>query len=136
MTVYQTKAKIIPGKNFKSVEKIALKIFKKVKSQSRRTPYIRSNYFNKDKIFLNIFWSHLYEKRNQDRLNRLRYYDCALDLIKNSRLKPTTKVNLYNKNELFHRFSGQTKEGEVYFIQVKENIKTKRKDFISILPPK
>ena len=135
MKVYQLKAKIIPGTSYKEVEKIALKIFKEIKSKSKRIPYIRSEYFNNEKVFLNIFWSHLHEKQLPERLRRLKYFDCALDLIKNSKMEPVKKVNPKDKTVLLYRFTGKTKGGDIFQVQIKENRKSKRKDFISILPP-
>jgi len=69
-----------------------------------------------------------------DRFRRLKYYDCTLDLIRNTRVQPTIKSNPNNKSELFYRFKGKTKGGNVYSVQIKENKVTKRKDFISIIP--
>lgn len=135
MQYYQTKANLIPGTSYKDVEKIALRIFKKIKAQTKRTPYIRSVYFNKEKVFLNIFWSHLHEKSQPDRFRRLKYFDCAIELIKNSKVKPFEKINPKDNFEILYRFSGRTKGGEIFQAQIKENRKSKRKDFISILPP-
>lgn len=134
MQYYQTKTNLIPGTSYKDVDKIALRIFRKIKAQTKRTPYIRSAYFNKEKVFLNIFWSHLHEKPQPDRFRRLKYFECSLDLMKNSVITPTTKINPNNKSEIFHRFMGKTKGGNIFKVQIKENIKTKRKDFISIVP--
>jgi len=134
MEVYQTKTNIIPGTNFKAVENIALVKFKAIRNKSKRTPYVRSAYFKKQKVFLNIFWSHLHQKR--DRMERLRYFDCAIDLIKKSKCTPNIFVPKSSKNEKLHRFLGKTKDGKVFCVQIKENIRTKRKDLISMFPLK
>ncbi len=134
MKFYQTKRKIIPGTSLKVVEKIASKLFRRIKSQTKRTPYIRSAYFKREKVFLNIFWSHLHDKRIPDRVRRLKYFDCALDLIRNSRIKPSVKPNPNNKSEVLYRFLGQTKHRDLFVVQIKENRRSKRKDLISIIP--
>ena len=134
MIYYKTKKQKISGTSFKEVNKTAKIIFKQITSKTKRTPYIRSKYFKKEKIFLNLFWSHLFEKREKDRVRRLKFYDCALDLIKNSTHDPETRENFQKKDELLHRFYGVTKNGEKFVVQIKENKRTKRKDLISIYP--
>ncbi len=134
MIYYKTKKQKISGTSFKEVNKTAKIIFKQITSKTKRTPYIRSKYFKKEKIFLNLFWSHLFEKREKDRVRRLKFYDCALDLIKNSTHDPETRENFQKKDELLHRFYGVAKNGEKFVVQIKENKRTKRKDLISIYP--
>ena len=134
MIYYKTKKQKISGTSFKEVNKTAKIIFKQITSKTKRTPYIRSKYFKKEKIFLNLFWSHLFEKREKDRVRRLKFYDCALGLIKNSTYDPETRENFRKKDELLHRFHGILASGEKFVVQVKENKRTKRKDLISIYP--
>jgi len=134
MKAYKTKRNIIPGTHFKIVEKVAKKILKVIKNKSKRTTFIKSAYFKKEKIFLNIFWSHLHNKRLPDRVRRLKYFDCAVDLIRNSKIEPIIKSNPNNKSELLYRFIGITKGGEIFMVQIKENKRTKRKNLISIIP--
>lgn len=134
MEVYQTKAGIIPGTSFKTVEKIALKLFKKIKSKTKRTPYIRSAYFKKEKVFLNIFWSHLHQRNEKDKTRRLKNFECAIDLIKNSKIEPSIKENPNNKSELLYRFIGKTRGGEIFVVQIKMNRNNKKKYLISVFP--
>lgn len=132
--VYKTKKRKIPGTSFKEVNRTASAIFKEVKKRTKRTPYIRSKYFKNEKIFLNLFWSHLFDKKEKDRTRRLKFYECALDLIINSTYNPETRENFIKKDELLHRFHGVTGSGEKFVVQIKENKRTKRKDLISIYP--
>lgn len=134
MNVYKTKKQKIAGTNFKEVNKTAEIIFKQIKKRTKRTPYVRSKYFKNEKVFLNLFWSHLFEKHEKDRTRRLKFYDCALDLIRNSTYNPETRENFQKKDELLHRFHGVTKNKEEFVVQIKENKRTKRKDLISIYP--
>jgi len=55
-------------------------------------------------------------------------------LIKNSRIAPTSKENVNNKNEMLHRFLGQTRNKETFFAQIKEDKKTGNKYFMSCFP--
>jgi len=134
MGSYKTQKKKIPGTSFEEVRKSARIIFKEITSKTKRTPYIRSRYFKKEKVFLNLFWSHLFDKNEKDRVRRLKFYDCALDLIRNSTYDPESRENFQKKDELLHRFYGITINGEKFVVQIKENKRTKRKDLISIYP--
>lgn len=134
--IYTTPQSKLSGTSVHEVRQKALLIFNQIKSRTKRTPYVRSKYFRKDKIFLNIFWSHVYEKSEKDRVRRLKFYGCAIDLIRNSALNPETRENFQNKEELLHRFFGKTKSGEKFVVQIKENKRSKRKDFISVYPQK
>lgn len=132
--VYKTKIDKLSGSSFKEIEKQAKKIFRSIKT--KRTPYLRSKYFKGEKVFLNIFWKHLYDKHEKDRTRRLKFYECALDLIKNTTQDPTTKDNPNKLEEILWRFWGITKNNEFFRVQIKENKRSKRKDFISIIPDK
>jgi len=134
MKIYVTKKLKISGTSFKEVTKKARFIFDKVKARTKRKPYVRSKYFKKDKVFISLFWSHLFAKNEKDRLRRLRFFDCALDLIINSSFDPITRENFQKKDELLHRFYGSTANKEKFVVQIKENKRTKRKDLISIYP--
>ena len=131
MIFYQTKTKKLPGTNYSEVRKYALFILKQIKKQTKRRPYIRSAYFNKQKIFFDYFWIHLLQKNLRERTKRLKYFSCALDLIRNSKVAPTSKENVDNKNEILHRFAGKTKDKEVFFVQIKENKKSGKKYLMS-----
>lgn len=131
---YLSKADKLHGTNQKEVEQDAQELFRSIKRKTKRTPYVKSKYFNKDKIFLNIFWQHLHEKPRRDRIRRLRLYACAIDLIQNSTITPDTHENFKEKDELLHRFLGSTKDYELFVVQIKEKKRTNRKDFISIYP--
>ena len=134
MEYFKSSKQKIAGTSFKEVNKTAKFIFKQIESKTKRTPYIRSKYFNKDKIFLSLFWAHLFDKQEKDRTRRLKFYDCALDLIKNANSDPVTRENFQKKDELLHRFYGVTTNREKFVVQIKENKRTKRKDLISIYP--
>lgn len=134
MKAYKTKVERLRGTDYHEVYGKANSYYKKVKAPTKRKPYIRSAFFNKDKIFLDYFWDHLRQKNWRDRVRRLRYFPCAIDLLKNSKFTPATKQNPNKKNELLHRFGGVTADNEIFFVQVKEDKKTDQKYFISVFP--
>ncbi|MFA6305409.1 MAG: hypothetical protein WC651_01605 [Candidatus Gracilibacteria bacterium] len=134
---YQTKASLLSGTDFHEVQKKAFALYTKIKSKSKRRPYIRSAYFKKDKIFLPLFWQHLWDKKKwQDRMRRLKYYASAIELIQQNKFAPKSKENPNKTDEILHRFTGITKENHVFYVQIKENKQSGRKDLISIFPDK
>ena len=71
MQTYQTKTSKVSGSSFDEAYKKAFWLYKKIKKKTKRRPYIRSVYFNKQKIFLELFWNHLHEKLNhRDKLRK------------------------------------------------------------------
>ncbi|NQV13374.1 MAG: hypothetical protein HQ530_03665 [Parcubacteria group bacterium] len=135
MEIYQTKASKIAGTDFREVHHKALRSYQKIKRRSKRRPYIRSAYFNKEKIFLALFWQHLFEKKNwRDRLRRLCFYNCGLELIQKTRFEPQSRENPNKCSEILHRFVGTTPNGEIFRVQVKENKNSGQKFLISIYP--
>ena len=131
---YHTQIPRIRGTDYKEVSKRARILYKEISSKTKRRPYIRSVFFKKEKIFLDYFWSHLQSKNWKDRLRRLKYYECALDLIMNTRTAPFIIKNRHNNSEVFYRFTGLTRNRERFFVQIKENTRRREKSFISVFP--
>lgn len=123
MQTYQTKINKLNGTNFHEVRKKAFGIYLELKRKTKRKTYIRSRYFKKDKIFLDT-----------DLTRRMKFYPCALDLIKNSHFEPASKENPNKKSEILHRFAGITPDKEVFFVQIKEMKNTNKKWLISVFP--
>ncbi len=135
MKEYRTKAKKLSGTSYNEVRRKAFKLYQDIKRKSRRKPYVRSAYFKKDKIFLDLFWSHLFEKKNfADLMRRTKLYPCALELIEKSHIEPSSKENVDKRSEILHRFTGMTHEGDLFFVQIKEIKSTGKKWFISAFP--
>lgn len=135
MQYYQTRIGRLPGTDFREAHKNARKIYNAIKRKSKRKTHIRSKYFKKSKIFLDIFWDHLYEKKNlKDRLRRVRYYAAAIELMINTSLEPESKENPNDKGEILHRFAGKTPNGEIFYVQIKEEKRTGHKYFVSVFP--
>lgn len=137
MSFYFTKIKPFVGSDFKEVHGQALEFYNKIRKRTKRRPYVRSKYFNKEKVFLPLFWNHLFDKQNwRDRARRLRFFACGIDLIEKSIVPPSIQEKRSNTSEILYRFTGQTKEGLLFFVQIKEEKKTKEKWLVSIFPEK
>ena len=137
MSFYVTKIKPFVGSDFKKVHGQALDFYNIIRKRTKRRPYVRSRYFNKDKVFLPLFWNHLFDKPNwRDRVRRLRFFACGIDLIESSTLSPIIQKKSTTRSEIMYRFSGQTKDGLVFYVQIKEEVKTGEKWLVSIFPEK
>lgn len=133
--IYRTKTNRLPGTHWNQVVKKAFGQYKQIRSKTKRRPYVRSAYFNKEKIFLELFWNHLHEKANiRDKTRRLKYFPCAIELIENCRYQPTSQNNPNRRDEKLHRFMGTTPNDEVFFVQIKEEKNSGQKWLISIFP--
>lgn len=136
MIPYQTKTKKFPGTDYREIHSQVLSIFRRIKSKTKRRPYVRSAYFKKQKIFFDYFWKHLWQKSWKERTKRLKFFLCAIELIQNSHQEPVSIQNPNKKSEILHRFAGLTKDKELFVVQVKEDKKTDRKYLMSIFPGK
>ncbi len=135
MQYYQARAGKVPGTDLKEIFKRAKKIYDAICGRSKRRAHIRSKYFKKQKIFLGLFWHHIDDKLNRaDKIRRLKCLPCALDVIQNSCLVPEIRKNPNKNSEILYRFRGKTPNGELFVVQIKENIKTDEKFFISVYP--
>lgn len=136
ISFYITKKSIIRGTNYKEVYQKAYRFYLSIRSKSKRRAYVRSTYFDKEKIFLQYFWDHIHQKVKPERIVRVQYFICAVDLIENSRSKPTIRINPENNKEIFYRFYGKTAKNNVFYVQIKENLKRNQKYFMSVFPEK
>ena len=134
MKVYKTKLRAFAGTNYKEVSRKATNVYDNLKKKTKRRPYVRSAYFNKEKIFLGVFWSHLRSRNYWDQMRRMKYFACGIEAIMKTRHDPTTKENPNQSDELLHRFAGITPDGEQFYLQIKENKRNGQKMLISIFP--
>lgn len=135
MQVFRSKFDTFAGTSYPEIIEAARSEYHAVQKRTpRRVPYVRSTYFKKDKIFLSTFWDHLNQKSRTDRVTRLKFYACAIDLLRNTRCAPDTISTYVNMNISLHRFYGQSKSGGYFCVQIKENKTNDRKDFMSVLP--
>lgn len=135
MKYFKVKAAVIKGTSYGEVLKKAKLYYELAKPKTKRKPYIRSAYFGGEKIFLDLFWTHLYEKKSRwDRIRRMKFVVCALELIQKSTFSPISKENPNNTAEILHRFGGKCNLNELFCVQIKEHKKSKKKWFMSVFP--
>ncbi len=136
MIPYQTNKEKLHGTRYAELINQALFIFNQIKKRTKRKPYVRSAYFRKQKVFLDYFWPHLFQKNPKERIRRLAYFSAALEVIKKSRNHPASQENPHKSGENLHRFAGLTKGGELFYAQIKEDKRSGKKYFISCFPAK
>lgn len=119
MKVYAAKSSLLSGSDFREIHDNSRVVFAQYVTANRRQPYIRSAYFNKDKVFVNLFWQHLWRMNWRDRVRRLKYLAAGLELISESRTKPISKPNPNKSSEMLHRFAGTSREGYLFYVQIK-----------------
>lgn len=133
---YVSKKPVLPGTSYDEVLIHARKEYKKIEKLSKRQPYVRSKYFAKDKIFLSTFWTHIMQKDRKVRTKRLELFDAAIDLLRNTHEAPETIFKKDDLSILLHRFYGVTRDGVEFCVQVKQEKRTGRKDFMSVFDRK
>jgi len=126
----------LPGTSYAEVYRSARGVYKDISRRTKRKPYVRSAYFKKDKIFFDFFWRHLCEKTPRDRFRRLKYFAAAVEVIRSSRNKPTSKSNPNKSTEILYRFTGKTKGGSLFVVQIKENKRSGKGYFMSCFSSK
>lgn len=134
MQVYKTKTKELAGTSYSEIKRKALRLYFEIKRKSKRKPYIRSVYFKKDKVFLDLFWAHLFEKHFSNQKKRLKLFPCAIELVQKTQFQPISKVNPNKSYEVLHRFTGITATSTIFFVCIKEDKRAGRKFLISIFP--
>ncbi len=135
MKVYKTKISKLSGSDYKEVNKKAFGIYTEIKKKTKRRPYVRSAYFNKSKIFIELFWLRIWQNLNfRDKIRRIKYFPCAIELIQKSKFDPASKQNPNKPTEILHRFAGATKENDLFYVQIKEDKKTGEKWLMSVFP--
>ncbi|MFH1482006.1 MAG: hypothetical protein ABIE46_00630 [Patescibacteria group bacterium] len=135
MKVYKTKISKLSGSDYKEVSKKAFGLYTEIKKKTKRRPYVRSVYFNKSKIFIELFWLRIWENQNfRDKIRRIKYFPCAIELIQKCKFDPASKQNPNKSTEVLHRFAGTTKENDLFYVQIKEDKKTGEKWLMSVFP--
>lgn len=132
--LYQSQLGRLTGSNYYEIQQHALVLFHHIKHQTKRRPYIRSLYFNKQKVFFDYFWQHLAQKSFKERKRRLQFFACAIDLMQHTNHAPVSFDNPMQLHEVLHRFSGRSKDQQIFYVQIKENKKTNQKYFMSVFP--
>jgi hypothetical protein len=76
------------------------------------------------------------QKDFKNRTKRLKLYASALDLLANTQQEPETIFQKNDLSVLLHRFYGVTADGVEFCVQVKQDKRTGRKDFMSVFDRK
>ena len=134
MDYYQTKIAPIAGTTVGDVMNTARRIFRQAVRSGRRRPYIRSAYFGKEKVFLDNFWPHIYQKSFNERPKRLRFMPCAFELVRYSRVLPVITLDSNDSYNILYRFKGKATTGQIFYVQIKEDKKRKQKFLMSVFP--
>lgn len=108
MNMFKSKYGLLAGTDYQETMHAARKEYQAIQRRNpRRQPYIRSKYFSNDKVFVNIFWHHLAQKRKGEQIKRAKLLACAIDLLRNATITPDTIFSKVNPNEMLHRFTGE-----------------------------
>ncbi len=134
MIPYQTKSNKLSGNSYGEIRNNAFFVFNRIKKKTKRRPYVRAPYFNKEKIFFDYFWKHLFQKSPKERCVRLRYFKAAIEVIEKSKNDPISTENPHKKGEILHRFAGFTKNKELFYVQIKQDKRSGAKYFMSCFP--
>jgi hypothetical protein len=136
MKVYKSRYGLLPGSKYEEVVHSARREFIVIRKLTKRQPYVKSKYFKTSKIFVTIFWDHLDQKHRNERTKRLKFYKAAIDLLRNTTNTPEVIPRRTDPNILLYRFYGVTKEGVHFCVQIKEDMTSGRKDFMSVFDKK
>src|SRR5947209_2035591 len=69
MQIYKSKYRRLPGTSYSEVYPRALHVYKQALAHTKRQPYVRAQFFAKDKVFLAYFWQHLRQKTSRTGLD-------------------------------------------------------------------
>ncbi|MBU0579240.1 hypothetical protein KKE34_04860 [Patescibacteria group bacterium] len=116
--LYLVKAKPLFGTSYREVYKNAMVVYREIERRTKRKSYIRSAYFNKQKVFFDYFWQHLFQKNLKDRTRRLKFFIATIELIEKSENKPSQRI--VNKIEIY-RFYGRIKNSSKFVAQIKKD---------------
>lgn len=132
--LFSCKTQPLKGHRFVEIMPQARQAFRALQRKTKRRPHVRSAYFNKDKIFFDFFWHHMQRKSVVDRARRLKYFPCALEVLRQSRQDPGTFVDKYQPNVIKHEFQGKAPDGMTFSIIVQQDRKKGEKQLLSIYP--
>ncbi|MEO8581653.1 MAG: hypothetical protein ABI425_03660 [Patescibacteria group bacterium] len=129
---WKVKSLLLSGSSYEEVKKEVDQFFLILKGKTKRKMSIRSRYFRKRKVFFDYFWDHIFQKPKKQRLVRLKLVSCAIELIKNTTLVPSQKINPNKSSEILYRFYGLTTKKNVFVLQIKDTGKSLQ--FLSVFP--
>ncbi len=132
---FQSRHSQIPGTSYDELSHIVRKEHDKIAKRTKRQAYIRSSYFRSgkrgEKVFIGLYWEDIAKKNRKKKVERFKLYTAAIDLLLNSPHASEIILSESNKSIVLHRFYGVTRDGIHFCVQVKQNIRTGRLDFMS-----
>ena len=134
MQIFESRYARLNGKIYLDLVRDAREIYNQIVRRTKRNPYVRSKYFKNSKVFLNVFWNHLAQKNPSDRKRRLRFFPCAIDLLRNTTYEPDMVLNPNKTSEILYRFHGKSADGASFTVQVKRDNRSDNKFFMSVFP--
>lgn len=134
ITTYRCKAAPLRGHRFVDIMPQVRKEFRTLQKRTKRRPHVRSDYFKKNKIFFDYFWQHMQRKSVVDRARRLKYFPCALEVLRKSRHNPTTFVDINQPDIIKHEFVAIAPDGVRFSVIIQEDRKTDKKQLLSLYP--
>jgi hypothetical protein len=119
---FLVKMQPLAGSTEERARKNALEYYQAIKRKTKRKPYIRAAFFEKQKIFLDVFWSHTFEKSRKVRAERFKLFPCAIELLEKTTKTPEIYIPTQKKSETWLRFFGRTTTGVHFVVQVKSRL--------------
>ena len=132
---FQSRNTQIPGSSYDEVVRHVRRSHNTIAKMTKRQAYVRSSYFRNsgrgEKIFIDLYWEDLAKKNRKIKVERLKLYDAAIDLLRNSRFDSESIFSHANHSLILHRFYGVTRDGIGFCVQVKQDKRSGRLDFMS-----
>jgi hypothetical protein len=132
MRYFKIKTRPITGTNLKEVTKKSMSIFHDIEKQTRRRPSVKCQVLGGNKVFIGEYLAHQNQKMRLDKLRRLKFFPCAIDLIENTTEKPTEKT--LRSGETLYRLYGIAGNGQRFVVQISKNPKTDNRRLMSSFP--
>ncbi len=131
--IFRCKSKSLPGTQYAELNRAARKAFHEIEKKTKRQAYIRSPYFNKEKVFIKSLWDHLVTKGMRDKARRVKLFACAIELIRENKAIKPEKV-FESKREEIYRFAGISADERKFAVQIRHDVKTGNRYFTSVFP--
>jgi hypothetical protein len=130
---FQSKYNEMAGTSYCELINKAHAIVNALNPNHRRKENVHCGYYSGEKIFFEYFWQHQSNKPPADKMRRIRFFQCAVDLLQNTTYAPNIEPSGKNSSELWLSFYGKTKSGVKFVVHLKSNQRG-NKYLMSIFP--
>jgi hypothetical protein len=117
---FKIKTPPFSGSSRQELFKKARRYYKDIITNPRRKPAVRCKVLGGEKVFLEMFWQYIGVKNAGDRGRRVAYFNCAIELIKNTNCKPSTKIDPNSKKENL-QLGGITQTEQKFIVHIKRD---------------